>query len=82
MAEAVTNAVKHAQASRIDISLELGEVLRIRVVDDGIGGVDETTAGSGLTGLTDRFAAFGGTLTIESPPGGGTSILVQIPIPA
>ncbi|MGW1888206.1 CHASE3 domain-containing protein [Streptomyces sp. NPDC001970] len=80
VAEAVTNAVKHAQASRIDISLELGEVLRIRVVDDGIGGVDETTAGSGLTGLADRLAAFGGTLTIESPPGGGTSILVQIPI--
>lgn len=82
VAEAVTNAVKHAQASRIDISLELGEILRIRVVDDGIGGVGETTAGSGLTGLADRVAAFEGTLTIESPPGGGTSILAQIPIPA
>ncbi|PIB00378.1 sensor histidine kinase, partial [Streptomyces sp. HG99] len=80
VAEAVTNAVKHAQASRIDISLELGEILRLRVVDDGIGGVDETMAGSGLTGLAGRLAAIGGTLTIESPPGGGTSIMVQIPI--
>ncbi|GAA5086803.1 signal transduction histidine kinase [Thermocatellispora tengchongensis] len=82
VAEAVTNAVKHAQASRIDISLELGEVLQIRVVDNGVGGVGAAPAGSGLTGLADRVAAFDGTLTIESPPGGGTTILARIPIPA
>jgi signal transduction histidine kinase len=82
VAEAVTNAVKHARASQIDISLELGETLRIQVVDDGVGGVDATTAGSGLTGLADRVAAFDGTLTIESPPGVGTTILARIPIPA
>jgi signal transduction histidine kinase len=82
VAEAVTNAVKHAQASQIDISLELGDTLRIRVADDGVGGVDGTKAGSGLAGLADRVAAFEGTLTIDSPPGGGTSILVQIPVPA
>ncbi|MFB4284782.1 CHASE3 domain-containing protein [Nonomuraea sp. MTCD27] len=81
VAEAVTNAVKHAQASQIDISLELGETLQIRVVDDGVGGVGATTAGSGLTGLADRVAAFDGTLTIDSPPGGGTTILARIPIP-
>ncbi|MEU1598311.1 CHASE3 domain-containing protein [Streptomyces sp. NPDC005708] len=82
VAEAVTNAVKHAQASRIDISLELGEILQIRVVDDGIGGVGDAPSGSGLTGLADRLAAFDGTLAIKSPSGGGTSILVQIPMPA
>ncbi|MFF0225860.1 CHASE3 domain-containing protein [Streptomyces sp. NPDC004629] len=82
VAEAVTNAVKHAQASRIDISLDLTDVLRILVVDDGVGGVGEATAGSGLTGLADRVAAFDGTLAIDSPPGGGTSILVRIPVPA
>ncbi|MFF0465366.1 CHASE3 domain-containing protein [Streptomyces mexicanus] len=83
VAEAVTNAVKHAQASHIDISLELtGDVLRIRVADDGVGGVAGTAAGSGLTGLADRVAAFDGTLSIESPPGEGTSILVRIPITA
>ncbi|GGM14453.1 hypothetical protein GCM10010129_68310 [Streptomyces fumigatiscleroticus] len=81
VAEAVTNAVKHARASRIDISLELADALRIRVVDDGVGGVGEATVGSGLAGLSDRVAAFDGKLTIESPPGGGTSIQVQIPIP-
>ncbi|MBB3725847.1 CHASE3 domain-containing protein [Nonomuraea dietziae] len=81
VAEAVTNAVKHAQASRIDIFLEFGEALQIRVVDDGVGGVNAATAGSGLTGLADRLAAFDGTLTIESPLGGGTTILAQIPIP-
>jgi len=83
VAEAVTNAVKHAQASHIDISLELTDgVLRIRVADDGVGGLDAATPGSGLTGLTERVAAFHGTLTVESPAGGGTSILVRIPIPA
>ncbi|MFI6876313.1 CHASE3 domain-containing protein [Streptomyces sp. NPDC050400] len=80
VAEAVTNAVKHAEASRIDIYLDLTEVLRIRVVDDGVGGVDTATPGSGLTGLTDRVAAFDGKLSIESPPGAGTSVLVQIPV--
>ncbi|MFG2358818.1 CHASE3 domain-containing protein [Streptomyces sp. NPDC048521] len=82
VAEAVTNAVKHAQASRIDVCLELTtDVLRIRVADDGIGGVDEATPGTGLTGLVDRVAAFDGTLTIDSPRGGGTSVQVRIPIP-
>lgn len=80
VAEAVTNAVKHARASRIDISLDLGEVLHIRVVDNGVGGVGGSTVGTGLTGLADRIAAFDGTLAIESPPGGGTTILAQIPI--
>lgn len=83
VAEAVTNAVKHAQASQIDISLELtGDILRIRVADDGVGGVAGAAAGSGLTGLADRVAAFDGTLSIESPPGEGTSILVRIPVTA
>ncbi|MGW1162625.1 CHASE3 domain-containing protein [Streptomyces sp. NPDC002513] len=82
VAEAVTNAVKHARASRIDVSLAFGDVLRITVADDGVGGVDRATAGSGMTGLADRVAAFGGKLVIDSPPGGGTTILVQIPIPA
>ncbi|GAB2997143.1 hypothetical protein GCM10023080_073900 [Streptomyces pseudoechinosporeus] len=82
VAEAVTNAVKHAEASRIDICLEFADMLRIRVADDGVGGVDETPAGSGMTGLADRVAAFDGTLAIESPPGGGTAVLVQIPVPA
>nr|WTC14153.1 CHASE3 domain-containing protein [Streptomyces anthocyanicus] len=80
VAEAVTNAVKHARASRIDVFVEFGEKLRVRVVDDGIGGVDKATAGNGMTGLADRVAAFDGKLAIDSPPGGGTALLIQIPI--
>ncbi len=83
VAEAVTNAVKHARASRIDILLELtDDVLRLRVTDDGIGGVTEAPAGSGLTGLADRVSAFDGTLSIESPRDAGTTIQVRIPVPA
>ncbi|MCG8965235.1 CHASE3 domain-containing protein [Streptomyces sp. CL12-4] len=82
VAEAVTNAVKHAEASRIDISVEFADVLRISVADDGVGGVGEAPAGSGMTGLADRVAAFDGTLAIDSPPGGGTTVLVRIPVPA
>lgn len=81
VAEAVTNAVKHAEASRIDVLLELTDVLNIRVADDGVGGVGQAKAGTGLTGLADRVSAFDGTLTIDSPPGGGTSVQVRIPIP-
>jgi signal transduction histidine kinase len=83
VAEAMTNAVKHAKASRIDIGLHLGDgVLRLRIVDDGIGGVQGGNAGSGLIGLADRVAAFDGDLSIESPLGEGTSLLVQIPFHA
>jgi len=80
VAEAVTNAVKHAEASRIDVSIEFGDVLRIKVADDGVGGVGKASAGSGITGLTDRVAAFDGKLAIDSPAGGGTTVLIQIPI--
>lgn len=80
VAEAVTNAVKHAQASRIDIRLDFGNLLQITVADDGVGGVAETSAGSGMTGLADRASAFGGTLAIKSRPGEGTSLSVRIPL--
>ncbi|MFH7341100.1 PAS domain S-box protein [Streptomyces sp. KHY 26] len=80
IAEALTNAVKHADASHIRIRIELGGVLRIEVADDGIGGVAHG-AGSGLTGLGDRVSAFDGILVIDSPPGRGTSVRAEIPVP-
>lgn len=82
VAEAVTNAVKHAQASRIDISLDFADMLRIKIADDGVGGAGDAPAGSGMTGLADRVAAFDGTLAVDSPPGGGTTILIRIPVPS
>jgi signal transduction histidine kinase len=77
--EALANATKHSQASRIDISLALRNgTLLLSVRDDGVGGAI-TGHGSGLVGLQDRVEALGGTIGVESPPGGGTSVLVMLP---
>ncbi|MFF7189841.1 ATP-binding protein [Streptomyces sp. NPDC008222] len=79
IAEALTNAVKHSGASRIDITVSAGASLDITVRDNGRGGVGNTTAGSGLVGLRDRAAAFDGTLTIDSSVGSGTVVHARIP---
>jgi signal transduction histidine kinase len=82
IAEALTNAVKHARAAHIRVSIAAADdCLRIEVADDGIGGASEDAAGSGLTGLMDRVAAFEGVLVIDSPPGRGTSVRAEIPVP-
>jgi signal transduction histidine kinase len=77
--EALTNALKHASPTRVvvETARENG-VLRLVVADDGVGGA-ETSGGTGLPGMADRVAAQGGTLAIESPPGAGTRIAVQLP---
>jgi signal transduction histidine kinase len=81
VAEALTNTVKHAHATVIDIEAAIdAEALRVRVCDDGDGGAN-TTGGSGLIGLTDRVEALGGRLSFTSPPGGGTSLQVVLPLP-
>ena len=80
IAEALTNVVKHAQASRAQVTVELdGDVLHLDVRDDGLGGADPTQ-GSGLTGLSDRVAAAEGTLTITSPVASGTTLHVTLPV--
>jgi signal transduction histidine kinase len=82
VAEALTNPVKHAHATVIDIEAAAdAEMLRVRVCDDGDGGADPT-GGSGLIGLTDRVEALGGRLTFTSPLGGGTALQVVLPVPA
>jgi signal transduction histidine kinase len=80
VAEALTNTAKHARASVVRVRVEIGaERLHLSIEDDGIGGAD-TGKGSGLIGLTDRVEAIGGQMTISSPPGSGTSLLVTIPV--
>ncbi|HZA11168.1 GAF domain-containing protein [Mycobacterium sp.] len=80
IAEALTNAAKHARASNVDVRVDTeGAQLRILVRDDGIGGAD-ARKGSGLTGLLDRVEANGGQMRISSPAGRGTSLHVTIPI--
>ncbi|MEU1598327.1 histidine kinase [Streptomyces sp. NPDC005708] len=82
LAEALTNAVKHARASHVKISIKVGSVLELEVADDGIGGATTNSAGSGVVGMADRVAAFDGTLHIDSQPGSGTAVRAEIPIPA
>jgi len=80
VAEALTNVVRYAQATLATIDVEVREgSLVAEVVDDGVGGAT-TASGSGLRGLADRLDALGGTLSVESPPGGGTIIRARAPL--
>ena len=78
IAEALTNAVKHAAATTVTVVIRRdGGRLRIEIIDDGVGGAGPA-GGSGLRGMTDRVQALGGTLVIDSPPGAGTRVLVEM----
>ena len=80
VAEALTNAAKHARASQVTVRAEAEDAnLHLWIQDDGIGGAD-STMGSGLTGLIDRVEALGGKMAVWSQPGSGTSLLVEIPV--
>ena len=79
VAEALTNVVKHAHASRAEVTarVDAGK-LRVEVRDDGLGGADPE--GHGLVGMDDRVTALGGRLEIDSPAGGGTLVAVTLPV--
>jgi signal transduction histidine kinase len=77
--EALANVVKHAQATKASVRAQRRNgVLVVEVDDDGIGGA-RAEDGSGLRGLADRVEALGGRLRIDSPAGGGTRIVGEIP---
>jgi signal transduction histidine kinase len=77
--EAVANAVKHARASVVELRVHCrDDALVLSFRDDGIGGADPSR-GSGLLGLTDRVEALGGTITVVSPHGRGTTLHVHLP---
>jgi signal transduction histidine kinase len=79
VAEALTNAAKHAQATHARVSISRdGDVLQLDVTDDGRGGADP--AGTGILGLRDRAQAIGGTLFVVSPPSRGTSVTAALPL--
>ncbi|MEV4134216.1 sensor histidine kinase [Dactylosporangium sp. NPDC049742] len=79
VAEALTNIAKHSGASgaRIRLSYRRDRIL-IEVSDDGRGGADPA-AGSGLRGIERRLAAFDGTMSVASPPGGPTTVTMELP---
>ena len=82
VSEALANAAKHAQASEISVVLiASGSEIRATIEDDGSGGA-EASAGSGLVGLIDRIEALGGRFALDSPPGHGTRISVEMPLTA
>jgi len=80
VAEALTNAAKHARASVVRVeAAAAGRALHLGVRDDGTGGADPVR-GSGLIGLKDRVEALGGTLTVHSPAGAGTALHAELPL--
>jgi signal transduction histidine kinase len=80
VSEALANAAKHARASVAHVNVETaGNRLHVLVRDDGVGGADPSR-GSGLIGLSDRVQALGGTLTVLSPGGNGTTMCAELPI--
>jgi PAS domain S-box-containing protein len=79
VAEALANVQKHAGAHRARVRVATGGgQVDVSVSDDGAGGADE--GGSGLRGLIDRVETLGGTLSLESPAGGGTRLVARVPL--
>jgi signal transduction histidine kinase len=79
VAEALANAVKHAGARSAHIRIRHSDgLLRIEVSDDGIGGADPAL-GTGLLGVERRLSTFDGILAVNSPPGGPTMVVMEVP---
>ncbi|HVX32689.1 MAG TPA: GAF domain-containing sensor histidine kinase, partial [Solirubrobacterales bacterium] len=79
VAEALTNVVKHARATRATVKASVSDgALSLEVGDDGVGGADSTSPG--LLGIADRVEALGGHLEIESAPGSGTLVMARLPL--
>ncbi|WP_354644155.1 sensor histidine kinase [Kitasatospora camelliae] len=79
VSEALANAAKHAGAREVRITLTHGDgLLRVLVADDGRGGADPAK-GTGLAGVAERLDTFDGTLALDSPQGGPTTVTMEIP---
>src|SRR6202007_1406076 len=79
VAEALTNTAKHSQAQGAEVTARASSgTLQVRIRDDGVGGA--RPRGTGRVVLRDRFEALGGALTIDSPRGGGTTLVAKLPL--
>jgi signal transduction histidine kinase len=78
--EGLTNARKHAQAASATVTLDFGDAHRVRltVADDGRG-ASTTEGGFGLVGLRERVQLVGGSLTLQTAPGAGLALIVEVP---
>ena len=82
--EALTNVLKHTNASKVDVKLDhpSEDTVTLRIRDNGCGfDVNSTTPGFGILSMEDYCGAVGGTLKVESTPGEGTAIMISVPIP-
>lgn len=77
--EALSNAARHAAASQVDVTVQAGSELLLRVADNGVG-MGVTTRRSGLANLAKRAAGLGGTLEVNSPDGEGTTLVWRVPV--
>jgi signal transduction histidine kinase len=78
--EGLTNVRKHARATRADLELDYAaEAVRLEVRDDGTGTTGEHSPGFGLVGLRERAAHLGGRLRLESAPGQGSTLTMEVP---
>ena len=81
--EAMHNALRHADATRIDVTLTVDVGIAIlQVTDNGVGFAPASTVAGrrlGLTSMRERAQAAGGTLTVTSEPGGGTTVRLVVP---
>jgi signal transduction histidine kinase len=79
-AEALTNVAKYAKADAASVALSIADDrVRLEIRDDGVGGAG-SAVGGGVAGLCDRVEALDGELTVDSPPGGGTTVTAEIPL--
>jgi GAF domain-containing protein len=80
VSESMANVAKHADASEVSVSVAIDDGrVRAAIADDGVGGA-EASRGSGFVGLVDRVEALGGHLALDSPPGAGTRVSIELPL--
>jgi signal transduction histidine kinase len=80
VSEALANVTKHARAARAAVRvLQEDGTARVSIADDGVGGAEDAD-GSGLRGLRDRVEALGGSLSVDSPATGGTTVSAVFPV--
>ena len=78
--ESLTNALKHAHATRVEVSVKCGETLELEVEDDGIGPGANPPTGHGLIGIRERVAALNGTLDVGPGAHGGFRVYAALPL--
>jgi two-component system sensor histidine kinase UhpB len=80
--EAMTNVARHACARQVEFGLsKRGHMLVLRVADDGVGGIAKALAGAGIQGMRERAHMVGGNLQMRPRQGGGTEVLLEVPVP-